>query len=82
MNPKYDYFEEHIPNPVPHKCPVCGEYVFKNSHSYDVCPICGWDDDGWFEGGGANTMSLEEAIADFKIHRSKNPKYKWIKSIK
>ena len=81
-NPKYDYFEEHMPEPVPHKCPVCGEYIFKDNHSFDICPVCGWEDDDWFEGGGANDMSLDEAIVDFKKHREADPKYKWIKTIK
>ena len=76
-NPNYDYFEEHKPEPIPHKCPVCGEYEFEDEHSYDICPVCGWEDDEYFEGGGANDMSLEEAIADFKAKRKSNPKYRW-----
>ena len=76
-NPKYDYFEEHKPAPVPHKCPVCGEYEFKDENSYDICPVCGWEDDGYFDGGGANDMSLEEAINTFANKRKNNPKYKW-----
>lgn len=76
-NPSYDYLEEHRPNPTPHKCPVCGEYEFEDEGSFDICPICGWEDDGYYEGGGANDMSLEEAIANFKLKRKENPKYKW-----
>ena len=76
-NPNYDYFEEHKPSPKPHKCPVCGEYEFEDEHSYDICPICGWEDDDWFEGGGANDMSLDEAIENFKAKRKINPKYRW-----
>ena len=81
-NPNYDYSKELIPDPVPHKCPVCGEYTFKDNSSYDICPVCGWEDDGWYEGGGANSMSLEEAIDCFKKHRETDPKYKWINTIK
>lgn len=81
-NPKYDYFEEHIPESIPHKCPVCGEYEFPFECSYDICPVCGWEDDGYFEGGGANDMSLDEAKEEFKQQRIKNPKYKWAKQIK
>lgn len=78
-NPNYDYFEENKPDPTPHKCPVCGEYEFDDMFSYDICPICGWEDDDYFEGGGANNMSLEEAIENFKNKRRANPKYTWEK---
>lgn len=79
VNPNYDYFEEHKPNQTPHKCPVCGEYEFEDDNSYDICPVCGWEDDGYFDGGGANDMSLEEAISDFKEKRKNNTKYRWYK---
>lgn len=49
-----------------HSCPVCGEYVFPERSSYDICTVCGWEDDESQErlsdmGGGANEMSLTEA---------------------
>lgn len=77
-NPDYNYLEMNAPAPARHKCPVCGEYTFEDVDSYDICPVCGWEDDGYFSGGGANEMSLDEAIADFQKRRSENPKYKWI----
>lgn len=46
-------------------CPVCGEHTFKEDNNFEVCPICGWEDDGIqrddpdYE-GGANTMSLNQ----------------------
>ena len=76
-NPDYDYEDEHMPAPTPHKCPVCGEYEFENEASYDICPVCGWEDDDYYAGGGANEMSLDEAIEDFKNKRQKNPNYRW-----
>ena len=81
-NPDYDYFEEHKPAPIPHLCPVCGEYEFKNVDSYDICPICGWEDEDYFEGGGANELSLEDAKKLFLQKRSSNPKFKWIRDKK
>ncbi len=82
LKPHYTYLEENRPTKQAHKCPVCGEYTFKDIDSYDICTSCGWEDDGYFTGGGANTMSLEEAILDFKEKRKQNPKYKWIDSFK
>ncbi len=76
-NPDYDYSEENAPDPTPHICPVCGEYEFEDESCFDVCPICGWEDDGYYEGGGANDLSLDEAIVEFKKKRQENPKYKW-----
>lgn len=49
-----------------HKCPVCGKYEFDSMGSFDICEICGWEDDPLqmnepdYE-GGANQMSLNEA---------------------
>ena len=54
-----------------HKCPVCGLYEFEEINSYDVCEICGWEDDDLQEKrpdyeGGANRMSLNEAREAYK----------------
>ncbi len=46
-------------------CPVCGKYRFKIYDFFEVCPICGWEDDGLqrdepdYE-GGANVISLNQ----------------------
>lgn len=48
------------------KCPVCGKHDFKEDNNFDICPVCGWENDGVqlddpdFE-GGANDMSLNQA---------------------
>ena len=47
-------------------CPACGFEVFIDSvGSYDICPICGWEDDAVqlrfpFMRGGANGICLFE----------------------
>lgn len=46
------------------KCPVCGKYKF--TESYEICAICGWENDpvqlaDENFAGGANEMSLAEA---------------------
>lgn len=52
-------------------CPVCKQHHFSKTKSFDICPICGWEDDCLqrknpdFK-GGANKMSLNEAISAYK----------------
>ena len=51
---------------TPHICPVCGKYEFEGFGSFDVCEVCGWEDDPVQERypdeeGGANAMSLNQA---------------------
>ena len=54
-------------------CPVCGKYYFENKGKYEICPICGWEDDRVqrkypdFK-GGANKLSINEAR---EIYRNK-----------
>ena len=81
-NPDYDYSDEHRPAPVPHKCPVCGEYEFPNILSSDICPVCGWEDIGYEEIPDEKPndymMSFNEKVAWFKEKRKKDPKFRWI----
>ncbi len=49
-----------------HKCPVCGKYEFEEWASYDICPVCGWEDDPIETknpdySGGANHITLNKA---------------------
>ena len=46
----------------PHKCPICGEFEFPMYHSFEVCEVCGWEDDLYIndegkEDTGANRCS-------------------------
>lgn len=65
LNKKYNYLEANAPKPTPHLCPVCGEYTFADVNDFDICPICGWENDIYGEiypdsDGGANTTSLND----------------------
>lgn len=47
-------------------CPCCGQYYFTEKNAYEICPVCGWEDDPIQRrepdfAGGANTLSLNEA---------------------
>ena len=49
-----------------HKCPICGRYEFPDDNSFDICPVCNWEDDlvqldDPDEEGCANRMSLNQA---------------------
>lgn len=51
-----------IPRQGSHKCPICGQYEFPFWDSYDICDVCGWEDDLYIndegkEDTGANHMS-------------------------
>ncbi len=55
-----------------YQCPCCGYYTFaqKPNGSYDICPVCFWEDDpiqlkdATYE-GGANKVSLAQAHRNF-----------------
>jgi uncharacterized Zn finger protein (UPF0148 family) len=52
-------------------CPVCGKYTFEEDDNFEVCPVCGWEDDGVERddpdyNGGANHMSVNEAKEAYK----------------
>ena len=85
-NPEYSYFEESTDNyvPMPHKCPVCGKYEFKDEGSFDTCPLCGWKDDSvQFDNpdceGGANKLSLKQYRKEYLKMIKLNPNYRWDK---
>ncbi len=55
-----------------HKCPVCGRYEFDDINSYDVCDVCGWEDDKIQEDNPdeencANIMSLNQMKKAWKM---------------
>lgn len=54
-------------------CPVCGHLTLSEpagSGSYDICPVCFWEDDPVQfsrpdQAGGANRVSLNEARSNY-----------------
>lgn len=52
-------------------CPVCEKTVFDHTNSFDICDVCGWENDGVQADdhnytGGANVMSVNEARKAWK----------------
>lgn len=52
------------------KCPVCGKYEFEEFGSWDICPVCDWEDDPLQAtehnyAGGANALSVNEARIEY-----------------
>ena len=51
-------------------CPCCGRHYFEEKDAYEICPVCGWEDDPvqrrepYYE-GGANTLCLNDAIRKY-----------------
>ena len=62
-------------------CPICENYFFEFPDDYDICPICGWENDGlqrdkrdyW---GGANTLSVNEAKLVYNLSKNDSTKSK------
>ena len=57
------------------KCPVCNSYDFEEDNDFDICEICGWENDGVQLDdpnyrGGANRKSLNEAKAAWVSHET------------
>lgn len=62
-------------------CPCCGFLTLteKPPGTFDVCPVCGWEDDDLQArepefGGGANRVSLQEARAHFRACGASEPR--------
>ena len=55
-----------------YRCPVCGKHSFEEIGGYEICQICGWEDDPLQRRepdlrGGANSMSLNEAREAYRM---------------
>jgi rubredoxin len=49
-----------------HACPVCGHHTLSERGAYQICAVCGWEDDPAQSAdpdlaGGANRESLDQA---------------------
>ena len=79
-NRKWEYYQDFVGEPEPHKCPVCGEYEFKDGLCYDICRVCGWQDDGMeidpYDENGGPSEEFIKYNEWFEEQRKLNPKFK------
>ena len=64
-----------------HPCPCCGNRTLGERASYEICPVCFWEDDGQGDldadvvrGGPNRDMSLTVARENFKRIGAADPK--------
>jgi hypothetical protein len=62
-------------------CPCCGNLTLETARSWEICPVCWWEDDpvqfddpDWQ--GGANGPSLNEAKEFYRTMGVGDPKMK------
>ena len=56
-------------------CPCCGVGLVEANHEFDICDVCGWEDDDYQFNhpdyrGGANHMSLNEARKAYRERKN------------
>jgi hypothetical protein len=64
-------------------CPCCGERTLSERGGYDICSVCGWEDDGQDDhdadevrGGPNGRFSLTQARKAFREEHTKKRDWK------
>lgn len=57
-------------------CPCCGAKVVTTPGEYEICDVCGWEDDPVQSAdpdyaGGANKLSLNQARKEWAVRKPK-----------
>lgn len=63
--------QEDLEQEETYMCPCCGEYAFSGENTFEICEVCGWENNRVQTeypdfAGGANHMSLNEARESFR----------------
>jgi len=63
-------------------CACCGCFTLEEAgrSSHQICPVCFWEDDGHqfrhpASTGGANRVSLEQAVSNYRLHGVSEPSF-------
>lgn len=73
-DPNYIFVESEYEE-IPHICPVCGKHTFTDYNSFEICPVCGWEDDAVMEenpdewGGCSNDLPLTQFKRRFELSK-------------
>lgn len=64
-------------------CPICHKYKFE--YEYDICPFCGWENDGtaydYPNMTGANTLTIHCYYKWYWRKLKKYPDFHWLKMV-
>jgi hypothetical protein len=58
------------------QCPCCLHFTLHERSSYEICPVCFWEDDGWLdedEESGPNHITMGEGRESYKAIGSCDP---------
>lgn len=70
-----DHYKDDLEELGPFLCPSCGYPTISERGCYEICILCGWEDDGIDNGdmgGGPNHMTLNDSRFLFETNKKSN----------
>ena len=58
-------------------CPVCGKFSFSMHNNHEICKYCGWENENYYDCGGANELSLNDSKKRYQDAIEHNPDFIW-----
>lgn len=84
QNPNYNYQESQYKKKT-FLCPVCHKHRFPDRGTFEICPECGWEEDGIMDlypdkyEGCANDLCFNDFKARYERLLKENPNYRYKK---